>query len=343
MSTDDLLPINHVRVGDRHRKDFGDIDALALSITTIGLLSPIVVDKDNNLVTGHRRLTACRKLGWPNVPVRRVRQITDAVSALIAERDENTCRKDFTPSEAVALGMQLEELEKPKADERKAEGLKRGDCDPVRANGTHGEDRARTADVVAPAVGLAPRTYNRAKSVVLAQDDPDPRVAEVAREATAEMDATGNVSAAERRVKDAKKVAAAPVPSPTPSGAPSTSAAAVEERRAAIREMAGKGYTSDQIADTLGIARHTVLEHAKALGLTIDADAILRNIRKPEPNIVMENTVQAALDLTAGLENYIPDFSVLDGDHLAQWVSSLTDAIRSLTTLKRNLEKELTR
>lgn len=43
---------------------------------------------------------------------------------LIAERDENTCRKDFTPSEAVALGRKLEELEKPAAAERKAEAGK---------------------------------------------------------------------------------------------------------------------------------------------------------------------------------------------------------------------------
>lgn len=40
---------------------------------------------------------------------------------MIAERDENTCRKDFTPSEMVALAERLEELERPKAAERKAD------------------------------------------------------------------------------------------------------------------------------------------------------------------------------------------------------------------------------
>lgn len=38
---------------------------------------------------------------------------------LEAERDENTCRLDMKPSEKVALGLALEELEKPKARERK--------------------------------------------------------------------------------------------------------------------------------------------------------------------------------------------------------------------------------
>jgi len=35
-----------------------------------------------------------------------------------AERDENVCRLDFTPSEAVALAGRLEALERPKAKER---------------------------------------------------------------------------------------------------------------------------------------------------------------------------------------------------------------------------------
>jgi hypothetical protein len=36
-----------------------------------------------------------------------------------AERDENSCRKDFTPLEKVAMGKALEEIERPKAKERK--------------------------------------------------------------------------------------------------------------------------------------------------------------------------------------------------------------------------------
>jgi len=35
-----------------------------------------------------------------------------------AERDENACRKDMTPSEKVALGKALEALERPRAEER---------------------------------------------------------------------------------------------------------------------------------------------------------------------------------------------------------------------------------
>ena len=41
---------------------------------------------------------------------------------LMAERDENTCRKDFTPSEAVAMGKAIEEAVKEEARKRKREG-----------------------------------------------------------------------------------------------------------------------------------------------------------------------------------------------------------------------------
>ena len=59
-----------------------------------------------------------RKLGWEYVPVHRVGGLDDTLKQLRAERDENTCRKDFTPSEAVAIGKAIEDLEKPKARER---------------------------------------------------------------------------------------------------------------------------------------------------------------------------------------------------------------------------------
>lgn len=41
------------------------------------------------------------------------------ISLIKAERDENTCRKDFAPSEAVALGEKLEVFERKKAADRK--------------------------------------------------------------------------------------------------------------------------------------------------------------------------------------------------------------------------------
>ncbi len=61
--------IADIRVGERHRRDLGDIGALAESIADIGLLHPIIVNEDGLLLAGARRLAACKRLGWMTVPV----------------------------------------------------------------------------------------------------------------------------------------------------------------------------------------------------------------------------------------------------------------------------------
>jgi ParB family chromosome partitioning protein len=62
-------PIAEIIIGDRLRRDMGDIKALAESISDIGLLHPIVIRHDGLLLAGRRRLEACRRLGWEAIPV----------------------------------------------------------------------------------------------------------------------------------------------------------------------------------------------------------------------------------------------------------------------------------
>ena len=64
-----LRPIAEVQIGERHRHDMGDIDALAASMARIGLLHPIVVTPEGLLVCGERRLCAAKRLGWETIPV----------------------------------------------------------------------------------------------------------------------------------------------------------------------------------------------------------------------------------------------------------------------------------
>lgn len=332
----DLLDINHVRVGERHRKDMGDLDALAASIKELGLLSPILVTAENKLVAGHRRLEACRRIGLPTVEVRRVRQIKDAVSELKAERDENTCREPFKPSEAVALGLALEELEAPAREAQRLANLRHGSVAPDRANGPIGDTR----EVVGPAVGLAPRTYTRAKSIVLAQQDPDPAVAAAAKEATAEMDATGNVSAAERKVKAARVSPASP--SEETSNTSGKSRSEVEAKVAKAKEMAARGCTSRQIAAEIGISEAGMHAFRTRHGVEVPADAVVGRTRRHDFNRIVETLALDAVNVTATLDVIDVRFDELDKERIPAWVSSLSEAIRSLTTLKRNLERELT-
>ena len=63
------VEINKITIGLRCRKDLGDIRALAKSISEIGLLHPIVVTPQLELIAGRRRLEAMKLLGWKEVPV----------------------------------------------------------------------------------------------------------------------------------------------------------------------------------------------------------------------------------------------------------------------------------
>jgi ParB family chromosome partitioning protein len=61
--------LDRIRVGERHRRDMGDIDSLAASIEDLGLLHPITVDQDGRLLAGARRLAAFKLLGRTEIPV----------------------------------------------------------------------------------------------------------------------------------------------------------------------------------------------------------------------------------------------------------------------------------
>lgn len=45
-------------IRDRYRKDMGDIQSLARSISTVGLLHPPIVDSNCVLIDGERRIRA---------------------------------------------------------------------------------------------------------------------------------------------------------------------------------------------------------------------------------------------------------------------------------------------
>jgi len=54
------------------------IDKIARSITEFGFLVPILLDTTNNIIAGHGRLLAARKLGMTEVPTISVNHLTEA-------------------------------------------------------------------------------------------------------------------------------------------------------------------------------------------------------------------------------------------------------------------------
>lgn len=166
------LPLDEINVGQRARNDNGSLQDLIDSIQRVGLLHPIVVTPDHRLLCGARRLLAFEALGRDRIPVTVAQDITDARLAYQAERDENTCRKDFTPSEALRFAQRLEESEQSAAKERKdragpssGPGKKSGPGK-IPAPLKKGDVR----DLVGAAIGMSGSTYQRAKHVVQAAE-----------------------------------------------------------------------------------------------------------------------------------------------------------------------------
>lgn len=190
------LAIDKIEVNGRHRRDMGDVGSLANSIATIGLLHPVVITAGHHLIAGERRIAAARSLNWTEIEVRFVDSLDDAKFLLLAERDENTCRKDFTPSEAVAVGRQLEELERPRAEQRRRDTQGRPKKTAENFTAVSAEPKTTTRDVVGQAVGMSGVTYQRAKAVVTASESEPKKFAPI----VAEMDRTGKVNTAYKQV-----------------------------------------------------------------------------------------------------------------------------------------------
>ena len=72
LQVSDLVPYEN-----NPRKNDEAVDKVALSISAFGFKVPIVIDKDNVIVTGHTRLKAAKKLGLTTVPCIRADDLTE--------------------------------------------------------------------------------------------------------------------------------------------------------------------------------------------------------------------------------------------------------------------------
>ena len=112
----EYLPIQKLRPFEGHPfkvTDNEEMDQLVWSVLTQGLLTPLVVrplpNGDYEVISGHRRLHACKKAGIETVPALITDMDRDA--AAIALVDSNLHREKILPSEkAFAYKLKLEAL-----------------------------------------------------------------------------------------------------------------------------------------------------------------------------------------------------------------------------------------
>ena len=174
------MKISDIITGQRHRKNFGDVKSLATSIESVGLLHPIVVDAHGVLIAGERRIEAFKLLGRDEIPATTV-DLEDITRGEVAE---NYARKDFAPSEMVAIRRALEPQEKEAATSRKL-------------SGRSAPEKGDTRDKVAEFTGVSGRTLDKATAVVEAAESDPEKFGHLVEQ----MDRTGKVAGAYRKVR----------------------------------------------------------------------------------------------------------------------------------------------
>jgi ParB family chromosome partitioning protein len=107
------VAIEDIRIKERLRTDEGDLETLAQSIETMGLIQPIVISEEYELLSGYRRLHACKMLGWETIEVKLVTVGDDELKRLDWEYHENIGRKDLTPDEQQAYSSKREAMLHP--------------------------------------------------------------------------------------------------------------------------------------------------------------------------------------------------------------------------------------
>jgi DNA-binding CsgD family transcriptional regulator len=111
------------------------------------------------------------------------------------------------------------------------------------------------------------------------------------------------------------------------------------ERAEQIAALALAGHTSRQIAEQLGVDAVYVRALAREEGITL-ADAAIGKTRRPDANRIVNETVTALEGLTLGLQ--LVEVTQLDRDQVDAWATSLSNSLRSLNRLAKQL-KEMAR
>ena len=193
------VQVSAVKVGQRFRKQWGDLRSLRASIRRLGVLKPIIIDATGKLVCGMRRLEACRAEGIETIPARIMD--LDETTALVAEQDENNEREPFTMEERVQIARAIEEREKGKAKERQAATQAKAGEKVGSHKGSEKfsepYDKGEAKDKAASAVGMSRPTYEKAKAVVEAAEADSEH-----RDLVEQMNETGKVTPAHRELQE---------------------------------------------------------------------------------------------------------------------------------------------
>lgn len=214
---------------DSHREEPAfNLTELAVSIAELGVIRPISLTPEGKVLSGGRRLVACRELGLSHIPAVTVLNLPEASERLAADLVEETGQLAMMAGEKVSVGRMLEELPRP-------EGL--------------GE--ART--YIAAALGVGGRTWEMLRAIVEAVE-----AEELPSEVLDEIDRTNRAKPVYERLKRQRDGTEPPPPKRFVINSDRTQAQADKAREGMRRVIGGlDGYRD-------GIENHFDIQKAVA-------------------------------------------------------------------------------
>jgi len=103
------ITIDKIKIKRRMRADLGNMHELKESMRRHGLISPITLTQNYELLAGYRRLHAAKELGWREIDCHLVNARTKLQKFEI-ETEENINRKSFTGEEMDRVAYRRDEL-----------------------------------------------------------------------------------------------------------------------------------------------------------------------------------------------------------------------------------------
>jgi len=306
-----------------------EYEALKADIAEHGIRVPIDVDEDGTILDGHHRAWIAADLGV-QCPRRVVAGLTDE-----AKR-----------AHSIAANVYRRQLNREQRQEMVARLREQGMSTRQIAKAAQVDHSTVVRDL--PAVRPGADTPRRTEPTQITGRDGktyQPQTLDQRRQLAADLRTQGlSVGQIAERMGVAKS-SAQTLLAPRKSSAPRVPVGKDREstatRIAMARELAASGHTSSQIAARLGMSEGGFKNLRGKAGISVPADAVVGSMRRLNANRVVEETVRSA-EVPSSLLDAI-DYAALDRALIGEWISSLSESMKALRSLKTALEKELNR
>ena len=155
------IDISTINTSNKYLRLDSNVDKLKKSIETVGLINPLIVNENNELIAGGRRFSALSDLGYTEVPVVQVKK--SVLEQELISIDENLVRKDLTNlelEESLSRGLEIYESLYPTATKFSEEDLSTPEMNEIHVELPN--DKRSFIDLTAEKTGLSKKVIKSA-------------------------------------------------------------------------------------------------------------------------------------------------------------------------------------